>query len=237
MNVLLLDDEPLELEQLEYLIGKQFPNWQIYAAESLKKALALLEEVRFQLAFIDIKLRGSSGLDLARDIRKKKESMDIVIVSAYQDFHYAKESIHLGVMEYLVKPVLEDELKKLLVRYTENHPEFFAKTDLIQKVLNHIHEHFPEKLNLSDLAQEFHINASYLSRRFSEEVGMSFSDYLIQYRIQMAKHFMLAKRDWSISRVSAEAGFNTSHYFSKMFKKITNLTPKEFRRSYGSKVN
>lgn len=235
MNVLLLDDEPLELEQLEYLIGKDFPDWKIYSAETLRQALSFLEQQRFHLAFVDIKLRGSSGLELVRVLREKKAQVDIVIVSAYQDFQYAKESIHLGVMDYLVKPVLEDELRKLLARYLENHPEMFAKTDLIQKVLNHIHQHFGERLHLFDLAESFHINASYLSRRFREEVGMSFSDYLIHYRIHMAKHYMLTKRDWSISRIAEETGFNTSHYFSKMFKKVTNLSPKEFRRTHGTK--
>lgn len=61
MNVLLVDDEPLELEQLEYLIHPLFPFWNLYKAADSSQAAAVSQKVKIHLAFLDINLPGKSG--------------------------------------------------------------------------------------------------------------------------------------------------------------------------------
>lgn len=228
MNVLLVDDEPLELDQLEFLIQPLFPLWKIHKAADGRQALDISRKVNIHLAFLDIHLPGRSGLEIAETLRKDHADMELIIVTAYQDFHYAKQSIRLGVFDYITKPVIESELAKILGKYKEN-PTMSKYSRVIFDALQLIHEKYAEKLNLSDLASAIHINPTYLSRRFHEEVGISFSDYLMQYRIQMSKKYLTSHLNWSISDVAEKTGFNSQHYFSSVFRKLTGITPKDFR--------
>lgn len=228
MNVLLLDDEPLELEQLEYLLQSEFPLWKFFKAGDANQAHSISHNHHIHLAFLDINLPGKSGLEFGEELRKKNKDVDIIMVSACQDFSYAQQSIRIGVVDYLTKPVIESELFKILSRYKEN-PISQNYSSLIQSALKAIHERFADKISLSDIASVVHVNPTYLSRKFHEEVGISFSEYLIQYRIETAKRLLIANPNWTISDVAECCGFSSQNYFSTLFRKIEGISPKEFR--------
>ncbi|WP_088044424.1 AraC family transcriptional regulator [Bacillus sp. EAC] len=228
MNILLVDDEPLELEQMEYMIKSIFPLWKFHKAADACQALTINQNHKINLAFLDINLPGRSGLEFGEELRSLNNDVDIIMVTAYQSFDYAQQSIRIGVVDYLTKPVIESELQKVLSRYMQSDSSNHYSS-LIHQTLLYIHEHFAEKLSLSDIAREVHTNHSYLSRKFHEEVGVSFSEYLIDYRIQAAKRFLTNNPNWNISDVAENSGFNSQHYFSTLFRKIEGVTPKEFR--------
>lgn len=236
MNVLLLDDEPIELDLLEYLIHLHFPSWQIEKRSNGSQALTLVENMiqegkLLQLALVDIRLPGKNGLDIAAKMKELMPNIDIIVVSAMQEFKYAKRSIYLKAVDFLVKPVIEGELVKALKDYCESHPEYSIGSEVIQKVIRIVKERYSEPLKLSDLSQELFINPNYLSRLFSEEVGVPFSDYLLHYRVDMAKVLLHKQKNWSMQRIAEECGFNSQHYFSTTFKRLTNTTPLKYRHS------
>ena len=99
----------------------------------------------------------------------------------------------------------------------------------MQEVLSIIREEYHEKLSLSFVANRIHLNANYLSRKFYEEIGIGFADYLNAYRLEMAKKLLVNQRDMSMAVIAEKAGFNSQHYFSAMFKKQFGVTPSEFR--------
>jgi two-component system, response regulator YesN len=234
MNILLVDDEPIELDQLELLIHSHYPTWITHKSLTGSRAIRMVDEwaargESFQLAFIDIKLPGRNGLEVASILKEKNVNLDLIVVSAFQDFHYAKESIKLKVFDYIVKPVIEKELLIILDKYVQEHPEFGMKSGLVEKVMAKIKEQYSEPLRLSTLAEEIHISPNYLSRLFSLEVGMSFSEFLLLYRIEMAKNFLVRQRHWSIQQVAEACGFSSQHHLSSSFKKHTKISPKDFR--------
>lgn len=224
MNILLVDDEVLELDQLEYLMKAQFPNWTFYKAQDASIALQLAGKVKISLAFLDIQMPGKNGLELAKELKKNYE-LDIIMVTAFQSFEYAKASLRIGVNDYLTKPVVESELLGLLEKYQK----WSSKNDSMQEVLSIIREEYHEKLSLSFVANRIHLNANYLSRKFYEEIGIGFADYLNAYRLEMAKKLLVNQRDMSMAVIAEKAGFNSQHYFSAMFKKQFGVTPSEFR--------
>ncbi|PEC83870.1 DNA-binding response regulator [Bacillus cereus] len=228
MNVLLVDDEPLELEQLEFLIHRQFPNWTLHLALDVDEALRINEKFSLHLALLDIHLPGISGLQLGEKLKSNNSNLDIIIVTAYQNFDYAKQSIRLGVIDYITKPIIEKELIDILQKYKgdSNTPSY---SRIIQDTLDIIHETFHDKLHLADIAAKVHTNPTYLSRRFHEEVGISFSGYIMQYRIEMSQKYLTEHPHWCISQISERSGFNSQHYFSTVFRKMTGMTPKEYR--------
>lgn len=228
MNVLLLDDEPLELEQLEYLLQSEFPFWNYFKAGDASQAHSINLNHEIHLAFLDINLPGKSGLEFGEELRQSNKEVEIIMVTACQDFSYAQQSIRIGVVDYLTKPVIENELLKILSKYKENQfPSIYS--GLVQSSLKAIHKRFADKISLSDIASEVHANPTYLSRKFHEEVGVSFTEYLIQYRIHTAKRLLLANHNWTISDVAENSGFSSQNYFSTLFRKIEGISPTEFR--------
>jgi two-component system, response regulator YesN len=227
MNVLLVDDEPIELEQLEYFIKPLCPMWNLFSTMDGSQALHLCKEHTFHLAFLDIEMPGKSGLELAKELKQRFEGIQIVIITAHQEFDYAKQAIQIGVNDFLTKPIIESELIEVVKKYAKEI-DYLDCSKLVADALKVIHEKYHEKLNLSSLATDIHVNPSYLSRKFSEEVGKSFSDYLVDYRIKVAQN-LLSNGDLSISEIAEKVGFNSLHYFSSIFKQKTGLTPKTYR--------
>lgn len=228
MNVLLVDDEPIVLEQLAFFIKPLCPMWNLYTSVDSSQALQLCSQNKFQLAFIDIEMPGKSGLELAQELKMMFPEIQIVIVTAHQEFKYAKRAIHIGVAEYVTKPIIESELNDI-IRKLAKEMDYIKYSKLVTDALELIHCKYHEKISLSSVANEIHVNPSYLSRKFSQEVGVSFSDYLNDYRIQRAKTLLL-NNDLMISQVSERVGFNSLHYFSSIFKQKVGLAPKSYRK-------
>lgn len=228
MNVLLVDDEPLELEQMEYMLLAEFPLWKCYTAADASQAHVINQNSPIHLAFLDINLPGKSGLEFGEELKSINDEVEIIMVTGCQDFNNAQQAIRLGVVGYLTKPVIESELFEVLSKYKKNHssPRY---SSLIHHSLLTIHQKFAEKLSLLDIASEVHANPTYLSRKFHEEVGVSFSEYVIHYRIQTAKRLLVANTSWTISDVAEMSGFSSQHYFSTQFRKVEGISPTEFR--------
>jgi two-component system, response regulator YesN len=224
LNILLVDDEPLELEQLEYMIIRKFPNWKILKAQDASKALQMAKQHTIFLAFLDIQLPGKSGLELARELSGSYQ-MDIVMVTAFQNFEYARKSIRLGVVDYITKPVIEEELLSVLSRYER----IGRYSEQIIQALQIIQQEYSEKLTLNYIASKIHMNAAYFSRKFQEEVGMGFSEYLNDYRLKEAQKMLIEYPDMSIHSISERCGFNSQHYFSQIFRKVTGQSPRDYR--------
>jgi two-component system, response regulator YesN len=233
MNILIVDDEYLEIEQLRFLIHRKYPLWNIFSAEDSVSAWKITEQESIHLAFVDIRMPGEDGLILSKRLKVKQSGIEIVIVSAHQDFSYAKRAIQAEVMDYLVKPVIEQELLAVIEKYLEVNKHAVAKSAHVQYVIKKIELHFSEKLSLQEIADEIPVSASYLSHLFSEEIGSTFQEYLLTYRIHQAKKLIISKADWSMSIIAEATGFSSQHHFSNIFKKVEGMTPSMYKDKRG----
>ena len=226
MRVLLVDDEYLELEQLKCLIHERYPAWAIDTAEDAAIAKRLLQEDTYDLALIDIHIPGENGLVLCEYI-KEHYVTKCIMVTAFQEFEYARESIRLQVMDYIVKPVIANDLYKTLDQFAGIACSVHSPD--IKQVLEIIHEHYNRKLTLNDLAEQVHVTPTYLSRKFKEEIGENFQEYIVAYRIKKAKEIMKAEPQLSMLIVAERTGFSSQSHFSFAFKRITKLSPKTYK--------
>lgn len=101
-------------------------------------------------------------------------------------------------------------------------------TKLIKSVARYISENIQESLSLSKIADHFHVNPSHLSRVFKKETTFNLTDYINQQKINLAKLFLL-QNNHTVMDVSDMLNYNSSSYFSKTFKKITGVSPKEYK--------
>jgi two-component system, response regulator YesN len=119
-RLLIADDEPLEREGLEWIIGKSMPGrFTVTHAENGRGAIELAAEERPHIIFMDVNMPGIQGLEALREIRSFLPEAKLVMVTAYDYFSYAKEALSLGVKEYIVKPASQEEIVLLLQRLTE----------------------------------------------------------------------------------------------------------------------
>ena len=114
-KVIIADDEKLICRLIETLIDWKALDMEIVGkAENGLEALRMVKELRPHLLITDIRMPGCDGLDLIRQTRALSPEIEIVIISGYAHFEYAKTAIAYGVGSYILKPVNQAELKKTL---------------------------------------------------------------------------------------------------------------------------
>ena len=106
-----------------------------------------------------------------------------------------------------------------------------SDSPLLDKIINYMNENFASITTIEEIAQHFFISKYHLCHLFSVKIGLPPIAYLTNLKIGRACEF-LRDTDMSITDVSTRCGFNSSSYFFRIFKKIMNLSPKEFRKKY-----
>ena len=101
-------------------------------------------------------------------------------------------------------------------------------SELVKKAILHISKNFASPLTLETVAKEVHLNPAYFSTIFKQATGSSFKEYLNMVRIEESKR-LLANTEYSLIDIAVATGFEDQSYFSKVFKKFTGLTPKQYR--------
>lgn len=100
----------------------------------------------------------------------------------------------------------------------------------VQKALLHIDGNLTENLTLRSLAENFNVSPSYLSSLFRKETGYTLTDYINRRRVRHAMHLLKTTR-LQVQTVAQHCGMMDVQYFSKIFKKVAGMTPKEYRNS------
>ena len=236
LQMLVVDDEPRHVEGMLRLLQRLCPDADIKGAYSGEEALRCMDERQPDILFTDIRMEDMDGLALLERIpEKKRKAMKIVIMSAYDLFVYAQQAMRLGAVDYLLKPVDEEELCRLLTVFCgENVAERDDKAndDTIQYVISYIKEHMSEDISLESMAEKCHYNPNYLSALFKQNTGVSYSAYLRKIRMERAVD-LLMKSDANIDKIAAALGYRTTGYFIRTFRAEYGVPPGRYRRREG----
>ena len=123
------------------------------------------------------------------------------------------------VMPYLVRSYCELVEKRSTALYSAP----------VRQILVTIDASIDSDLSLKRFASELFLNTSYLSSLFKKETGMTLTDYVNQHRIGYAKR-LLKSTTLSIQAVATSVGITDIHYFTRLFRRETGLSPREFRK-------
>lgn len=118
-----------------------------------------------------------------------------------------------------------DELSTVTVRRSEGS----ADSILSKRAVEIIQSNYGDNLTIAEIAERLNTNRSYLSTVFKQNVGLTLQKYLTTFRISRAEE-LLFNTDWSISCIAEISGFNSQSYFSKVFKKETEMAPQQYRQ-------
>lgn len=124
---------------------------------------------------------------------------------------------------------MEEWVATVLDAYTDHIEATREAGTVIEEVRQYIREHLSEELNRNELAAAVYLSPDYLSHLFPEKTGMPLTTYITNERIRHAKELLLQNK-LSIRDIALASGFQNISYFSKQFKRITGITPQEFRK-------
>jgi two-component system response regulator YesN len=212
-----------------------------------ESALKMARECHPHAILTDILMPKMTGLELAQRLKSELPQIKVALMSAYDDFQYAKEAIRYGVKGYLLKPIIRTEFLELFREvvkdlkieaagqpvYTIGHPVVKADCDTyITRAQQYIVENYSERIRLEDVSERLHVNPNYFSSIFKRDTGKNFIDYLNEVRINESKKLLL-HTDEKVFEISLRVGYGNFSYFNKMFKRMSGVTPQAYRESGG----
>ncbi|MDR6882459.1 helix-turn-helix domain-containing protein [Bacillus sp. 3255] len=138
-----------------------------------------------------------------------------------KEFHTLEDTLQW------IKQVCSD-----IYRYIhELSPKVNSPYSIVEKAKEFIHQHYCEDLSLGMVSQWVGVSENYLSRLFMKNVGESFIQYVTNLRIEESKR--LLKKGYKIMDLSEKIGYMNSEHFSRVFKKVTGVSPRAYRESLG----
>jgi len=254
LKVLLVDDEAPILNNLNRVLPWQEMGMTVTGmARSGMEALLIAEAERPDLVLCDIRMPVMDGLTFVGKLREMGLNSEVLLITGYQEFDYAREAIRLGVKDYICKPIHYEELENkirdigvqirskqfkdklyntipLFKEVPTNENESTKKTteQLMNTAVQYITERLNSDIGIEEMAAKLGISCSYFCLLFKNRFSMTFVEYVTLQRMTAAK-FMLANSDKSISTIGSGVGYQERRYFTKVFQKQTGMSPKEYR--------
>lgn len=216
-------------------------------------ALPRIEALQPDIVLTDIRMPRLDGLALAQRLKECAHAPAIIFLTSYADFSYAQAALRLQAADYLLKPIDEAELQRVLEKIPVLPPRQpdeddtgesthalknwaalrerlqQAESPYIRAVLAAIQTRYREKLSLEQIAAEQGVSQSYLSRKLKDATGQTFGSLLARYRLQQSID-LLAAGTWRVYEIAEQTGFGDYKNFCQVFKKYLHTSPRAFLR-------
>lgn len=238
LKLLVADDEDIIRKGIAKYIILHTERFIVYEAKNGQEAIDLLVKYQPDIMLLDVQMPLKDGIEVMQAAKNAGLDPVIIILSGYDEFKYAQQAIRYGAKEYLLKPLRASDilecLDKMADKYIgavedDNSVDEAEQTNyFIQAAKEYITEHCTENISLADVAEAAGISSGYLSTMFTQYEKCNFVDYLNKVRIEMACRY-LEQKNLKNYEIAYKTGFRDEKYFSKVFKKIKGVTPREYR--------
>ncbi len=229
MRILIVDDDPLIRKGLRIVIERGLGGCIFHEdAANGQEALQRLEAYVPDILITDVRMPIMDGIELIDRLRQAGSEMKAIVLSGYDEYRYIREALKGGAVDYLLKPVDNDELIELLHRLKAELRRG-SESRLIEEARAFIRSRFRENIDLQTVADHLYLSASYFSDRFSKETGVTFTDYVKSVRVGEAKR-LLAQTRVSVAEIGRRVGYEEPTTFLRAFKKVTGVSPSSFRK-------
>ena len=163
-----------------------------------------------------------------------KEFSDVIV---QDNLFQIQELLTKCVNEFLEKSIYycitaSAMLKLCLIESLKKTVKFGPNQELAGRIQKYIHNHYHlQELTNEDVAKEFNYHPFYLSRVMKEATGKTLHQYLVYYRIHMAKNYLITT-DLNICMIADITGFSSCSHFIKIFREQTGVTPRQYKKTH-----
>lgn len=257
-RVMLIDDE----RSVRKLMLASF-DWEslgmevVGEAASGIEAINVIDEMKPDIAFVDIAMPFMNGIEFTEVATKRYPDLVIIIMTAYDDFEYARKCVSLPVFEYMLKPMVRNEVLEVLERVKKRLDDNAGKKTAQKAVSpenpvagNDERQEDPESDIYSEMSATDQI-VKYITQNYkdpklnltsaAQHFGFSSSYLSRKFKLDTGKNFIeyltecrmqkaveLAEKGFKMYKASEEVGIPDPNYFGKCFKKYTGVSYSEY---------
>lgn len=247
-RILIVDDDPGTIETFGAIL--RMSGFDVSIASTGRAALQLIRDSSYDILLVDVYLNDMSGLDLLRESRRLHSRGRVVMMTAFGSVQSAVEAMRLGALDYVQKP-LSDEQLVVAVRSAAD-PASSADASTCNIGVNCIRSHasvcessdwrvasavkiagqrFPNpRLRLSGVARELEVSAEHLCRLLKKETGSGFGKHVERARVREAQRLLLGT-NLSIKEIAYQIGYATTTRLDRYFKRACGELPSAFRKA------
>lgn len=246
LSMLIVDDEDIIREGI-----RDYVDWAAMGisicgeASSGQVALEQIQKLKPHILLTDVVMPGMDGIELIKAIREQQLPVEIVVLSAFENFQYIKSALKFDAIDYLLKPFNETELQQVMNKVVaqvkrgqkiqQYVPEQLLNDNALlpysiaQEVIRIMEQQYADnKLTLQLIADAIPVSINHMSAVFKRETGETVTDFLTKVRMMHAKRLLLNPM-YKVYEIASLVGYTDANYFAKVFKKSTGLSPKEFK--------
>lgn len=260
-SILVADDERwIRKGIIKMIDAENLKIKEIYEADSITAALHEFQLHKPDIILSDVIFPAENGCDFCEQVFSIKPETRIVMISAFDNFEFARRSIKYQAVDYLLKPVSKEQLNQVICQCIEqikkqgikdkNAFSQFLKTESqesddkkenqmetektseeqIETIMKRMKSNLTEKYTLTELAAECCLSEVYFSSLFKKVSSMSPMNYLAHIRIEKACE-LISSTNWRMVKIAKQVGYSDYQYFTKVFKKEIGKTPVEYKET------
>lgn len=241
MKVLVVDDETVVRKGI--VLGVDWASLGcvvVGEASNGQEGIEQAEKCQPNLIITDVRMPVMDGIEMMNRLRERGCQANVIVLTAYSDFDYARSALQFGASDYLLKPFRDEELARAIGKIQAKEQAGRKPAELeplpsggknryVMDALDYIAGHYQEYgIGITAIAEHLGVSEGHLSHVFKRETGHTVTDYLTQYRIHAAMKLLREKR-LKIYEVAELVGYQDVAYFGSKFKKLVGVSASEYQ--------
>lgn len=234
-------ERALELEQGEIIFHKpneyhniytddRFANSVIVSFECRSKAMSFFNDKILKLDEYEKKLLNKIVLEAAATYEEKLNDLYLTRMTKRQDAPFGGEQIIKNCIElFLLSLIRSNTTVSGLERISENTRSKHSD-EIVAKIMEMLSSRIYSSISLTEIAGELFFSKTYIKNLFKKETGTTIIQYYLNLKIEEAKK-LISQNRYTFTEIAYMLNFNSVHYFSRLFKLHTSLTPTEYAKS------
>jgi len=238
-GVYIVDDEKMVVQDLISSIPWLENGFEVVGSSTNSMtAIAEIVEIKPDVVFSDLRMPSCDGIELIRQVKEKGVGAEFVMLSAYEDFQASRNFFLMGGVDYILKPLDQDNAALVLEALSRKLAEKHSKTPSITFVpsqskgfdddVNYVTANFSKKHTLKDLGNRFNMSQTYICDLFARHYDSTLIIFITNLRMLEASRLIL-ETDTPLKEIAVFCGYPNYYHFGKIFKAHFGKSPTQHR--------